>query len=382
MSDHISGPRALADPIADITDFYAFPSPENPGRLVLVMNTLPMAQPSAVFSAGLLYRFRLRPLTHATDEATGWSFIPGQDELTLDCVFDTPEHVSDPVTGEPVHEQHGSCLTPAGERVTFRVNDELGGANRGFRVFAGVRWDPFIMDARAALTTIATRKLAFTEDGSIFLDGKNVLSLVVELDTAFLADWTLVGVVAETLTRGEFNVRIERVGRPEVKNMMLAPKEFDQVNRDLEIRDLYNMEDAFSLGESYAGAFRARLDANLAFWDGLDGKQDWPLGDGGSHPLTDLVLADYLVLDVTKPYVEQGSFLEIELAARRGEPHTTCGGRTVNDDVMDAIFTQLVNAGHGPTIRDGVDAATRPGTTSFPYLATPNPNPPEPPEHH
>ena len=49
---------------------------------------------------------------------------------------------------------------------------------------------------------------------------------------------------------------------------------------------------------------------------------------------------------------------------------------------MDTIFTQLVNAGHGPTIRDGVDAATRPGTVTFPYLAPPNPNPPEPPEHH
>ena len=273
-------------------------------------------------------------------------------------------------------------MTPGGERVSFRVNDEQGGAGRGVRVFAGVRWDPFIMDARAALATIATRKLAFTDPGSIFLDGKNVLSIVVEIDTGFLADWALVGVVAETLTRGEFNVRIERVGRPEVKNMMLAPKEFDQVNRDLEIRDLYNMEDAFHLGDSYAGAFRARLDANLAFWDGLDGKQDWPTGEDGSHPLTDLVLADYLVVDVTKPYVEQGSFLEIELAARRGEPHLTCGGRTLNDDVMDTIFTQLVNAGHGPTIRDGVDAATRPGTASFPYLASPNPNPPEPPEHH
>ena len=32
MSDHISGPRALADPIADITDVYAFPSPERPGH--------------------------------------------------------------------------------------------------------------------------------------------------------------------------------------------------------------------------------------------------------------------------------------------------------------------------------------------------------------
>ena len=62
------------------------------------------------------------------------------------------------------------------------------------------------------------------------------------------------------------------------------------------------------------------------------------------HPLTEFMLADYLV-DVTKPYTEQGSFLEIELAARRGEDHRTCGGRALNDDVMNTIFTQLVNAG-------------------------------------
>ena len=174
------------------------------------------------------------------------------------------------------------------------------------------------MDARAALKTLATHQLAFTDPGSIFLDGKNVLSLVIEVDSQLLGGAGLVGVVAETLTRGKVQVRIERVGRPEVKNMMLAPKEFDPVNRDLEIRDLYNMEDAFHLGDSYAGAYRARLNANLAFWDGLDGKADWPLDEEGNHPLTDLVLADFLVVDVTKPYVEHGSFLEIELAARRG----------------------------------------------------------------
>ena len=47
MSDHISGPRALAEPIADITDVYAFPSPQDPQHLVLVLNTLPFAQPPA-----------------------------------------------------------------------------------------------------------------------------------------------------------------------------------------------------------------------------------------------------------------------------------------------------------------------------------------------
>ena len=187
------------------------------------------------------------------------------------------------------------------------------------------------------------------------------------------------GVVAETLTRGRFNVRIERVGRPEVKNMMLAPKDFDPVNRDLEIRDLYNMEDAFHLEDAYLGAYRARLNANLAFWDGLDGKVDWPPDANGDHPLTDLVLADFLVVDVTKPYVEPGSYLEIEIAARRGDAHATCGGRTLNDDVIDTLFTQLVNAGNGPVIRDGVDHATRPAGRTFPYLAAPNPDPPAAP---
>src|SRR5205085_10091878 len=149
---------------------------------------------------------------------------------------------------------------------------------------------------------------ALTDPGVIYLDGKNILSLVIEVDCArLLGGSELFGVVAETLTRGSLNVRLERVGRPEVPNLMLAPKQFDQVNRDLEIRDLYNMEDAFHLSGAYEGAYRARLNANLAFWDGLDGKTDWPVSGDGTHPLTELFLADYLVVDTSKPYAGQGS---------------------------------------------------------------------------
>ena len=107
-----------------------------------------------------------------------------------------------------------------------------------------------------------------------------------------------------------------------------------------------------------------------------------PRDGNGAHPLTEFVLADYLVVDVGKPYAEQGSFLEIERAAMEGRPHETCGGRSLNDDVMDRIFTLLVNAGNGPIIRDGVDHATRPAERTFPYLAPANPDPPERPEHH
>ena len=316
MSDHISGPRALAEPIADITDVFAFPSPERPGHLVMVMNTLPFAQPSDTLSEGLIYRFRLRPLTrNETSDAA--PFTADSREFVFDCVFSPPTIAE----GEAGMVQDGFCTTPTGDTVSFRVNDEHSASANGVRVFAGTRWDPFMMDAPAALKTIATGTLAFTDPGSIYLDGKSVLSLVVEVDTALLEGAGLIGVVAETLTRGKFNVRIERVGRPEVKNMMLGPKQHDQVNRDLEIRDIYNTEDAFNLGESYPGAYRARLNANLAYWDGIDGKVDWTANANGDHPLTDLVLADYLVVDVTKPYQETGSFLEIELAAMRGEAH-------------------------------------------------------------
>jgi hypothetical protein len=376
MSDHISGPRALAEPIADITDVYAFPSPQDPQHLVMVLNTLPFAQPDSVFSDGLVYRFRLRPLGRKPG-AQPAPFEVGETEFVVDCVFDAPADQED---GRPPRQQ-GTCTSPDGASVTFDVGDVSGARGPAVRVFAGVRWDPFFMDAPAALKTIATQQLCFTDPGAIYLDGKNVLSLVIELDLSLLPGVELVGVLAETLTRGSLNVRIERGGRPEVKNLMLAPKQFDQLNRDLEIRDLYNMEDAFSLGESYTNAYRARLDANLAFWDSLDGKVDWAAG-GEHHPLTEVVLQDFLVVDVTKPYQEQGGFLEIELAGLRGEPHLTCGGRALNDDVMDTIFTQLVTAGVGPAIRDGVDGATRPGTREFPYLAEANPDPPAQPEHH
>jgi hypothetical protein len=375
VSDHISGPRALTEPIADITDAYAFPSPERPGQLVLVMNTLPFAPPSARFSDGLIYRFRLRPVAAGGGDGPA-PFAVGAEEFTFDCVFSPPVNGG----GDDGPNQNGACTMPTSETVSFSVNDERGGSAHGVRVFAGPRWDPFIMDAPAALKTIATGKLAFTDPGAIFLDGKNVLSLVVEVDCArLLGGAELVGVVAETLTRGTLAVRLERVGRPEVKNLMLAPKQFDTVNRDLEIRDLYNMEDAFQLSPAYHGAYRARLNANLAFWDRLDGNQDWPANQSGGHPLTELLLADFLVVDLTKPYAERGSFLEIELATRASRAHQTCGGRALNDDVMDTLFTLLVNAGNGPTIHDGVDQATMPASCTFPYLAPPNPDPPEHP---
>lgn len=101
MSDHISGPRALAEPIADITDVYAFPSPERPGCLALVMNTLPFAPAAGRFSDGLVYRFRLRPA--GEDLVQRRVRALKTPEWVIDCVFDT---------GDETGTQIGYCTSP------------------------------------------------------------------------------------------------------------------------------------------------------------------------------------------------------------------------------------------------------------------------------
>jgi len=357
MSDHISGPRAIADPVIDITDVYAFPCPDSAQHLVLVMNVFPYAGPSALFSDAVIYRLRLRSVSTAPD---GHSFAVAAAESVFDFTFSGTQ------------PQEGRCTLPSGDVITFGVNEQSGASRRGVQVFAGQRSDPFFLDGPMAEKTIATRKLAFKETGSDRLYGKNVLGMVLRIEWAtVLKGGPMFAVVGETLSAGKKPVRLERVGRPEIKNITLSAKIFDTVNRDLEIRDIYNEEDAFNISKNYAGAYRARLNANLAFFDGLDGKVDWPLDHEGNHPLTGLLLADFLVVDASKPFSET-SYFEIEQAMLEGRVHSTCGGRWLNEDLVDTLLTLYVNAGKGPRIRDGVDAPIAWSSKVFPYMAPPN----------
>jgi Domain of unknown function (DUF4331) len=372
VSDHFSGPRAIAGPAGDICDFYAFPNPDRPGNLALVMTVRPMATAASSFSEALVYRFRLRPLT-SERRGPAFRFGPEASELIITCQFNAPG--SEPGTGALVQE--GWCNSPNGEITRFRVGDEGGGSGNGVRVFAGVRSDPFFIDLPPLFESIKLGRVAFKPEGRNSLHGMNALAIVVEIDCERLLQggrgplWALVG---ETVVAGKLPIRIERVGRPEIKNVLMAFKEFDQVNHDLEVRDLYNLEDAFHMSKDYRGVYRARLNANLAVFDRLDGKIDWPLDLGGSHPLTELLLADYLVLDVSKPFAAR-SYFEIENAMLRGRPHETCGGRWLNEDVMDTIYTLVVNGGNGPRISEGLKGPTVSASNVFPYLAPDNPPP-------
>jgi Domain of unknown function (DUF4331) len=372
MSDHNSSPRAVAEPAIDIADVYVFPSPSKPGQLVLVMTVFPNAQPGALFSDAASYRFRVRPVTIPVNGLRS-RFEIGTDDYDVTCTFAAPA----PMNGVGDTIQEGMCTLPNGASVSFHVNDEQGAEVAGARVFAALRLDPLFIDSTGYVETLATGRLAFQANGTNAADGWDVLGIVVELDVATMlggAPGTLFAVAAEVVTVGQFPVRLERFGRVFVKNQLLAELGADTVNGDLDLRELYNQEDPFQLAPNYLGAYRARLNANLAVMDGIDGKIDWPLEPDGTHPLTELYLADYQVVDVAKPYAED-SYLEIEQALLQGRAHTTCGGRPLNDDAVDANLTFVVRGGDGPRISDGVDQPTVRASDSFPYLAPPSPDP-------
>lgn len=368
MSDHLSSPRALKDPVIDLTDLFVFPVPDATGRLAAVMNVFPGALPGAVFSDAVAYRFRFVP---ASPDAAGVIRARPEQEVSIEFTFGEVDAASGAQAG---------CCRYRGERIAFRTGAAGVLRTPAMSVFAGLRRDPFFMDVRHDVITRTTRRLSFQEQGVDAVRDLNVLAIVIEFDAARVLGedrLPLWAVAAETTSRGTPAARFERFGRPEVKNILLASVADDPVNRAVELRDVYNLEDPFAVSPSAAEAFRARIDANLELLDGLDGDIAWPFEGGEHHPLTETVLNDHLVVDTTKPFSEDG-YLEIERSTLAGRRHATCGGRWLNYDVIDALYTIAVGGWDGPRISDGVDAAVTPASRAFPYLAEPNLNPPVP----
>jgi Domain of unknown function (DUF4331) len=360
MSDHFSGPAVMGDPAVDITDFYAFVSPERPENLVLIMNAFPLATPQSFFSDVVTYRFRLRPLTRS-----GGSVTAGTAEYSIDFTFDD--------LAEGASVQKANVVTSDGRKASFTLGERY--EQNGMRAFAGLVSDPFFMDVEAALRTEITGKLSY-DTAANTVHFRDVLSIVIEFPIAPILERfhsvTLIGAIAENVVKRRGKpIRIERLGRPEIKNFLLANPMRDPRAKGIELRDLYNKEDAFAVSREYGPLYESRLDANLAFLDQLDGKTAWPLGADGRHPVRDLLIGDFLIVDLAHPF-SPGNFLEIEQAVLASRPHESCGGRWLDDDILDEMLTLFVNGGRGERLGDGVGAPTKPGSLSFPYVREPN----------
>lgn len=361
MSDHVDGPRSIGDPPADVTDLFAFTSPENPSRTVLAMCVFPSAGESAVFSNAIDHTIAVRRVTVA-GIGNSAKFQPAEDEIHFSFRFDVLDRDA---AGKVI--QRGVCTLPDGRKISLAVNDEDGATTPqgDVRVFAGLRSDPFFLAVIAA----DLRKVPN------LLQHDNVLCLVVEFDTGRTldsAEGSLFGAIAETvpiLRPGGLVshpvARIDWVGKPEQTNIRLTNPGLKNAE---DIRDLWNQQKPFEISKEFQPLFLQRLKDSFADWDTRDGTTDWT-----PEALTanaNVFLDDFLLFDVAKPITDD-SHLEIEKSTINGVPYQTGGGRTVDANVIDILLTWLVNRDR-EFLQGGATQATKRGMKVFPYFATQN----------
>lgn len=360
MSDHVDGPRSIGDPAADITDLFAFTSPENPARIVLAMDVFPSAGEDAIFSNVIDYAIAVRRVTVA-GVGNAAKFQPESDGIRFSCRFETLRRDA---AGKAI--QRGVCKLPDGRELSLTVNEEKGTSTPegDVRVFAGLRSDPFYLAWDIAILKKLPNLLQHT----------NVLSIVVEFDTRRMLDLakgSLFGAIAETVPPQQRNLlgpaiaRIDWVGRPEQTNMRLNNPAMSGID---DLRDLWNQQAPFAISKELKPLFLQRLMDSLATWDMLDGKADWT--PEAIAATANVFLDDFLLFDVTKPITDQ-SHLEIEKSTLSGRPYHTGGGRTVDANSIDILLTWLVNRDR-EFLLGGATGATKPGMKAFPYFATPN----------
>jgi hypothetical protein len=361
MSDHVDGPRQIGDPPADLTDLFAFTSPENPAHTVFATNAFPFAGVTATFSNAVDYSIVARRVT-VGGVGDAASFKSGDKEYRFSCRFSVLEHGSD---SEPI--QRGTCTCPDGQTLPLVVNDEKGASTPDgvYRVFAGLRSDPFYL----AWAPAVLKKLPN------LLQHDNVLAIVIEFDTQRVlnpSEGSLFGVIAETTPLpgraspiGVNPPRYDWVARPEQTNMRLNNPGIQGTD---DLRDLWNQQTPFAIAEDLKPVFHHKLVESLTNWDMRDGKADW--SSGALHAAANVYLDDFMLIDVSKP-IDDTSFFEIEKSAIRGKPYITGGGRTVDANVIDIMVTWMVNDDR-EFMQGGATSATKPGLKVFPYEASPN----------
>ncbi|MCB0520126.1 MAG: DUF4331 family protein [Lewinellaceae bacterium] len=179
-ADHIDAP-GVTSTTSDITDFYAFQSPENSSNMVFVANLQglldPTATANATFDENVMVEFNI--------DNTG-DFV---EDLVIQATFkDGKVNVYGPVkptaTGKISRVETSGDVTAA--NITKYNQTASIGSSNGIKVFAGPRDDPFFFDFAKYSEIIAGTATGFSNPGSDTFAGTNVMSVVVEVPKSML----------------------------------------------------------------------------------------------------------------------------------------------------------------------------------------------------
>jgi hypothetical protein len=179
-ADHIDAP-GVASTSSDITDYYAFQSPENNNNMVFVANLQGLLSPSATASAS----FDENVMVEFNIDNTGDAI----EDLVIQAVFkDGMVTAYGPVapasTGLTSKVESSGPMTEA--TITSYGATAAIGTKDGIKVFAGPRDDPFFMDFAQYGEIIAGNATGFNNPGSDTFAGTNVLSVVIEVPKSML----------------------------------------------------------------------------------------------------------------------------------------------------------------------------------------------------
>jgi len=389
-SSHREAPLVAEDPSADLTDLYAFRSPDKPNTVTILANVIPGEDPAAgpnwyTFSPNARYNLTIDTNGDARPNVTyrfqfhtktGPFFLGDTAQpFTVTRVAGGKSTVVARGTTPP--NNIGPRSTPNYRSLAAKGVVPLAG---GGSAFAGQRDDPFFGDVGAIFDLVAIRKgTGNMGGGKDFFAGYGVHTFGVQIPIAGLnAKNGIVGVwssvdrrkVTTRSTSGARNsgawVQVDRLANPLVNEVVIPTGLKDQWNgmqpwQESRFKQYYEtpilaavINKLYKLGAPETG----RDDLVAVLLTGVP-----KLNYSGPR------LADLLRLNLDIPVTKSPNRMGVLAGDNQGWPN----GRRLGDDVID-IAEQAVGGflkGTKLPLGDGVNGDDRNLLGSFPYIADP-----------
>lgn len=318
-ADHLDAPGLTppgGDAALDITDVYAFASPDCDDCTVLIMAVNGLTAPGVdvAFDSEAHYRFRVDNNGNAVQD---FNFDVRFSKVRRDGTQRFSVRMRGDTGRKTLIGKGSGRTTPVGEEAKVINGKE------GLRAFAGMRDDPFFFDLPGfvALDFCATDPAADTFAGS------NVAAIVLEVPNSLIGPGPALAVWGTTSKGGE---QIDRKGRPAI-NTVFIPS--NPINGGDSLKDAFNAGSPANDREDFRDTV---IDTLLLL---------------GNDAVTAGALADFLLPDV----------LTFTLGDTSGFPN----GRRPNDDVID---TELGLITGGAIASDCVDKNDKRFPKVMPFL--------------
>ena len=422
-SSHREAPMISEDPTVDLTDVYAFVSPDKPDTVTLIANVNPFELPAGgpnfhKFSDDALYEIHVDSdgdaladksyqFKFATKIANPNTFLYNTNQVTSldDADLNVKQtysitEVSRGADGVGISKVLASNVPVApanvGPRSTPDYDKNLGEAavkdiGGGMTTFAGPRDDPFFVDLGSIFDLGGLRPFNTahlipldTAPGEDYVAGFNVHTIAIQIPISHLVENgdPVLGVWASASRRatrvlgshgwvslsGDW-VQVSRLGMPLV-NEVVVP---------VGAKDLFNGSYPFYDFQFAAGVLKPELAGLIpVLYPGVKvpTNVDAGLGLGGREDIATIFLTG--VAGGSRPRnVKPAEMIRVNTSMASAFPN----GRALADDVTDielralagaTAFTPEFNISPNKDLGDGVDANDKPFLSSFPYVAAPH----------